>query len=54
LERQGGSLGLGGPSVVLISGKDKPFMTVLSASDYAEVKVLGAEYRRRIPRSVMP
>jgi Txe/YoeB family toxin of Txe-Axe toxin-antitoxin module len=54
LERQGASLGLGGPSVVLITGKDKPFMTALSAADYAEVKDLGAEYRKRIPRSVMP
>jgi len=54
LERQGGSLGLGGPSVVLITGKDKPFMTVLSAADYAEVKALGTEYRKRNPRSVMP
>ena len=54
LERQGASLGLGGPSVVLIAAKDKPFMTVLSAADYAEVKALGAEYRKRTPKSVMP
>jgi Txe/YoeB family toxin of Txe-Axe toxin-antitoxin module len=54
LERDGASVGLGGPSVVLIEGKDKPFMTVLSAADYVEVKALGAEYRKRTPRSVMP
>ena len=38
----------------MITGKDKPFMTVLSAADYAEVKALGTEYRKRNPRSVMP
>ena len=52
LERQGQSLGLGSPSVVLITGKEKAFRTVLSASDYAEVRALGDEYRSRDPRSV--
>jgi hypothetical protein len=53
LEREGGSVGLGGPSIVLLTGKEKPFMTVLSAKDYGEVKALGAEYQKRSPRSVM-
>ena len=53
LERDGAAVGLGGPSIVLLTGKQKPFMTVLSAKDYADVKALGAEYRKRIPRSVM-
>jgi Txe/YoeB family toxin of Txe-Axe toxin-antitoxin module len=52
LEREGAEFGLGGPSLVLITGKDKPFRTVLSANDYAEVRSLGREYRSRTPRSV--
>lgn len=52
LERDGASVGLGGPSIVLLAGKEKPFMTVLSTADYAEVRAIGAEYKRRIPRSV--
>jgi hypothetical protein len=52
LEREGLPLGLGGPSIVLITGKQKPFMTTLTAKDYAEVKSLGLEYRRRSPRVV--
>jgi hypothetical protein len=54
LERDGAAVGLGGPCLVLLTGKDKPFQTVLSAADYAEVRALGAEYRRRVPRSVTP
>lgn len=53
LERDGEKLGLGGPSLVLIAGKDKRFLTVLSATDYAEVRRLGDEYRSRVPRSVV-
>jgi hypothetical protein len=52
LEREGEQLGLGGPSVVIITGKDKPFHTTLSKSDYGDVKRLGSEYRARSPRSV--
>ena len=33
LERNGGALGLGGPSLVLIAGLSKPFRTTLSAAD---------------------
>lgn len=54
LERDGAAVGLGGPSLVLITGKTKPFLTVLSKADYAEVRALGAEYRKRRPRSVLP
>ncbi len=52
LERDGAKVGLGGPSLVLIAGKDKPFRTVLSAADYAEVRSLGREYTSRTPRSI--
>ena len=53
LERDGGSLGLDGPSVVLIAGKEKPFLTELSKGDYAEVRALGTEFRKRVPRSIL-
>jgi Txe/YoeB family toxin of Txe-Axe toxin-antitoxin module len=52
LERDGAKLGLSGPSIVVITGKDKPFRTQLSGEDYRHVRVLGDEYRRRSPRSV--
>jgi hypothetical protein len=51
--RKDPSLNLGGPSVVIITGKDKQFLTELSEADYAEVRRLGAEYRARKPRSVL-
>ena len=52
VERDGARVGLMGPSVVVVAGRTKPFRTVLSASDYAEVKKLGSEYLARSPRSV--
>jgi hypothetical protein len=52
LEQEDGALGLGGPSILLITGKDKPFQTVLSQRDYEDVRRLGQEYRARKPRSV--
>lgn len=52
LERDGQRVGLGGPSVVIITGKSKAFRTTLSERDYAEVRALGAEFRARVPRSV--
>jgi len=52
LEREGAQVGLGGPSLVLVTGKDKPFRTVLSAADYAEVRSLGREYLSRALRSI--
>ena len=52
LERNGDAVGLGGPSIIVIAGMDKPFRTVLSEADYASVRALGDEYRSRRPRSV--
>lgn len=53
LDRDGAAVGLGGPSLVIITGKDKPFRTVLSTRDYADVRRLGTEFRSRRPRSVL-
>ncbi|NNB92754.1 hypothetical protein HI113_02360 [Corallococcus exiguus] len=52
LERDGAALGLGGPSLVLLTGRTKAFRTVLSENDYAKVRALRDEYQRRRPRSV--
>ena len=52
LERDGAALGLGGPSIVLVTGMDKPFRTTFTVRDYQHVRRLGEEYRRRVPRSV--
>lgn len=52
LEQDEGELGLGGPSLIIICGKDKPFRTTLSELNYEAVRTLAAEYRARIPRSV--
>lgn len=52
LEREWQALGLGGPSIVLIAGMDKPFRSKFSESDYSWVRRLGDEYRSRRPRSV--
>jgi Txe/YoeB family toxin of Txe-Axe toxin-antitoxin module len=53
LERDGAQLGLGGPSLVLIAGKDKPFQTKLSEREYDEILALVGELKRRKPRSVL-
>jgi hypothetical protein len=53
LEHDTKVLGLGGPSLVVLCGKDKPFRTVLSEADYADVRRHGDEYRARTPRSVL-
>jgi hypothetical protein len=52
LERDGATVGLGGPSLVLITGMNKPFRSTFADEDYAAVRRLGDEYRRRKPRSV--
>lgn len=52
LDRDGAKVGLGGPSLVLLTGKDKAFQTVLSAADSAEVRSLGREFLARVPRCV--
>lgn len=53
LERNGARLGLGGPSIVLITGMRKPNESSFRRADYAKVRSLGDEYRRRTPRSVL-
>ena len=40
------------PLLVVITGLDKPFKTVLSEADYKSVRDLGDEYLARNPRSV--
>jgi hypothetical protein len=52
LERNEPDLGLGGASVVLLTGMAKEFRTVFSNADYAKVRRLGDEYKSRTPRSV--
>ena len=41
------------PLLVVIDGRDKPFRTVLAEKDYAEVRALGEEYRKRNPHSIV-
>jgi hypothetical protein len=53
LERDGERLGLDGPSLVATTGMAKPFRTIFSERDYAQVRRLGDEYRSRVPRSVL-
>lgn len=45
-------MGLDGPSIVIITGKSKTFLTELSDEEYKKVRALGDEFRRRVPRSV--
>lgn len=51
LDRDGASVGLGGPSLVIITGARKPFKTTFSEADYAKVRSLGSEFLKRRPRS---
>ncbi len=53
LERNGADHGLGGPSLILVTGKDKPFQTNLSGDEYEEVLGLVREFQKRNPRSVL-
>lgn len=53
LERDGAELGLGGPSLVVLTGMEKAFRTTFSERDYARVRRLWDEYRKRVPRSVV-
>jgi len=41
------------PLLVVVDGRDKPFRTTLSDSDYLAVRAMGEEYRRRNPRSIV-
>lgn len=50
LERE--AEGLPGPSLVIITGLDKPNETAFSRADYRRVRELGNEYRARLPRSI--
>jgi hypothetical protein len=52
LDREGAKHGLAGPSIIIIAGKDKPFLTELSSREYGQVRALGDEYLKRTPRSV--
>ena len=45
--------GVDGPKLVVITGKKKPYLTVLSQAEYDQVKALGDEYLSRVPRSVV-
>lgn len=40
------------PLLVIITGLDKPFQSILTQADYAAVRVLGQEYLARNPRSL--
>ena len=48
-----GAPGLEGPTIVLICGLSKPVGEAFTAAEYAAVRQLGDEYRRRLPRSVV-
>ena len=45
--------GLTGPTIVVIAGLSKPVGTGFSGAEYAHIRALGHEYRRRSPRSVV-
>ena len=49
LERAGSDVGLGGPSIVWLTGMVKEFKTIFSNADYTKVRRLGDEYRSRSP-----
>jgi hypothetical protein len=51
LERE--APGLDGPSIIVIAGLSKPVGVALTAADYARIKALGDEYRRRVPRNAV-
>lgn len=44
--------GLAGPSLVIITGLDKPNETAFSKADYRRVRALGDEYRALSPRNI--
>jgi hypothetical protein len=46
------AVGVEKPLLVVITGAAKPFRTTLGTRDYARVRELGDEYRRRNPRSL--
>lgn len=52
LERQTAANGLPGPSLIILGGMTKPYLTVFTTADYARIQALGGEYLSRQPRSV--
>lgn len=50
LERQ--APGLEGPSIIVITGLSKPNEAGFRRADYSQVRELGDEYRRGVPRNV--
>lgn len=52
LVRDGMNVGLSGPSIVVLCGKEKSFRTKLSDADYGQVRALADELRAVIPWSV--
>lgn len=52
LERDGKKVGLDGPSIVVITGMTKPFLTTFSKAEYAAVRALGDEFTARKKRNV--
>ena len=45
--------GLSEPTIVVITGNSKPVGSKFSAAEYAQIRALGDEYRRRSPRNVI-
>ncbi len=45
-------LGLSDPAIVVVTGLMKPWMTTLSASDYAAVRALGSDHLAQLPRRI--
>jgi hypothetical protein len=52
LEHDGAATGLGGPSVVLLAGMDKPFRSTFSEREYLAIHGLRSEYLSHVPRSI--
>lgn len=45
--------GIDGPAIILIAGMWKPVGTTFTSAEYARVRRLEEEYRRRAPRNVV-
>lgn len=45
--------GLSNCSIIVLTGMTKPLGTAFSDAEYAQVRALGEDYRRRSPRSVV-
>ena len=51
LERE--APGVERPSIIVIAGLAKPVGTAISRADYARIRALVEEYRRRVPRNAV-